>query len=984
MTVFGQADSRRLVSDRVAAPLRLIARRHWAVLASVGLLRALMIVAVLVLLASLILGRFDYLWMPARVVIAALVWTGVILSAWRMLRPAISRWNLNRAARLIERHKPELQERLSSAIELSLEKDPRFRGSPVLIEHLICQAEADVAVIKPDEMVRTDRIARWLLAFAPIVLAWLLVLVLPATSRTATVGLYRLIKPWKQTLPDMFSPMVVEHPRPRITGIDVRYDPPSYTGLPSRTESGADGAVEGLVGTRVTLTVHTAQPLIAEKSRVVFDAQTPGEFALPLKAAQPRSKDYSVQFTLNHSGQYKIRLTNEFDLANTDEPPRSIVAAPDEPPTIAIQSPQSQVTVRPDDTVPVKYLATDDFGISKIEAVVQVDDRPPQTAPVNFSAIDRRNVNGPDFPLSVADSLKAANVSEADHITYYLKASDNRDPDPQAGVSARQVLKIDKNEWQSYQSKVEQKIADDLTQAIRKTIEDLDRNQPRVERIRDRGPKDSIEEWNRNDFHQATTELPRTANSLEQAADQAAETAFEDVARKLKAIARNPLRAAADDATQAELNLDNGPERKAAAAESIKQIVKARDALKKLLETEQVRRDQQTSEAARDLAEAAGRQDAAAKLMQPQDLARRDPQVRKLQDQAMQMQSAAAQKLQRAISSSQALQDPKAQETAGKLQELIRKVEDLEKQQAAQLEQSRQPTIESARHEHQLAEQTKDAEHQARELQNQARGARNPSVANRARRAQADLSQAERHETAAAHAEEKIAQAEHAAKESAETDSAPAAQQKSEQALQQAAEEQRQAGEALARAESALRDLRRDLAQSDNASKGRDDTQSNSQTAAEAAQEAAQAQQEASQENPAAAQEAARALSRAAAAMSDAVAKLRRPGQTDAEDNGAEQAADEDQSGQERSTLAGHSADPKSGISMTAGDAGTLPAAVRDVGITPDQWAKLPPMARKELLNTAQQSGPPAYRQMIKEYFVKIAQMQDSGASQRR
>jgi hypothetical protein len=46
------------------------------------------------------------------------------------------------------------------------------------------------------------------------------------------------------------------------------------------------------------------------------------------------------------------------------------------------------------------------------------------------------------------------------------------------------------------------------------------------------------------------------------------------------------------------------------------------------------------------------------------------------------------------------------------------------------------------------------------------------------------------------------------------------------------------------------------------------------------------------------------------------------------------------------------------------------------MGISASDWAKLPPLVRKELMNAAQQSGPPAYREMIKNYFVKIARQQ--------
>ena len=49
------------------------------------------------------------------------------------------------------------------------------------------------------------------------------------------------------------------------------------------------------------------------------------------------------------------------------------------------------------------------------------------------------------------------------------------------------------------------------------------------------------------------------------------------------------------------------------------------------------------------------------------------------------------------------------------------------------------------------------------------------------------------------------------------------------------------------------------------------------------------------------------------------------------------------------------------------------------MGITADQWAVLPPLVKKDLMNAAQQSGPPGYRQMMKDYFAKVAKMQTAG-----
>jgi hypothetical protein len=48
---------------------------------------------------------------------------------------------------------------------------------------------------------------------------------------------------------------------------------------------------------------------------------------------------------------------------------------------------------------------------------------------------------------------------------------------------------------------------------------------------------------------------------------------------------------------------------------------------------------------------------------------------------------------------------------------------------------------------------------------------------------------------------------------------------------------------------------------------------------------------------------------------------------------------------------------------------------VQELGISAGDWARLGPLTRRELLNAAQQSGPPAYREMIKNYYVRIARL---------
>ena len=190
------------ISDRLTTPLRQVAQRQWYVLAVIGIFKTLIVALVALLAAAILMGFFQSMWTPVRIAIAAITWIIVIGSAIRFLRPALRRWSLSRAAMQIEHQQPAIQERLSSAVELSSETDPAFRGSPALIAHLIRQAESDAANVKPDRVVPTDRAIRWALLFVPVLVAWLIVALMQGTSKTAMRGLYHMIMPWRP-LPTM-------------------------------------------------------------------------------------------------------------------------------------------------------------------------------------------------------------------------------------------------------------------------------------------------------------------------------------------------------------------------------------------------------------------------------------------------------------------------------------------------------------------------------------------------------------------------------------------------------------------------------------------------------------------------------------------------------------------------------------------------------------------------------------------------------------
>ncbi|HUS40485.1 MAG TPA: hypothetical protein VMX74_13615, partial [Pirellulales bacterium] len=100
-------------------------------------------------------------------VLLSLVLFGVVAAAviWYLVRPLRRALSLTGIARLIEQNHPELQERLSSSVELLTTTDaPELRGSQVMIDQLTHEAIGQVDIVHPDEEFSFRPLRRLLIA----------------------------------------------------------------------------------------------------------------------------------------------------------------------------------------------------------------------------------------------------------------------------------------------------------------------------------------------------------------------------------------------------------------------------------------------------------------------------------------------------------------------------------------------------------------------------------------------------------------------------------------------------------------------------------------------------------------------------------------------------------------------------------------------------------------------------------------------------
>ncbi|HWE04871.1 MAG TPA: DUF4175 family protein [Tepidisphaeraceae bacterium] len=737
-----------VISTRISNPLREVAQRQWTVLAARGVLQTLVVGMGLLLVASLLLGYATGIPVVIRILLALAVWTAVIWSAVRGLRPALHRWNMSRAAQFAELSVPDSEERISSAVELSQSRDD-YRGSPQLLAHLMQQAEQDASRVNASAVIPYAAIGRWALMCVPVLALWMVLVINGHTRHSFLRGLFSMLEPWKsvplsladiavlpgdQTVAQGDSLQIVArisadggkrisqanliltyatgqsisqnlvqesgtkfelplnnlqqsftykvstdrgvsptysvtvNPRPAIARLDVKYDFPKYTALETKTLTANDGNIDAVVGTKITLIVHTTDSLAADKSQLVFDDGRPTQSVAALTPTAEKNV-YEAKFDVAQSGDYHIKLLNQYNLGMKEDQARAVTARADEAPAIAISSPKEQITVRPDDDVSVMYLASDDFGVDHIDVLLQIDDKPERTAPVAIHSKNRKNIKDA-WTLSVPAILRMEGVAEATRISYQLKATDNRDPDPQTGLSARQTLLISKNETKSFQDKLNEMRKEDLQAAIRKAIERLNVDGPKVAVVRDHLARLALREEQVRDLADVRDHISLTGKGLAETAGDYLDTPFAEVAKAAKEISDNQIAQAADNT--AKIALD-GADIKAGHSDgevAYGKIIDARDALEQLLR--KVEEAEKKAEAAQALKDAAKKQEEVAKEMA-------EHPEKQLENKLKQQE--AIKKLEEAMRKDPTLQNRDAQQLAQKLAELENKVEQEQQKQ---------------------------------------------------------------------------------------------------------------------------------------------------------------------------------------------------------------------------------------------------------------------------------------------------------------
>ena len=155
---------------------------------------------------------------------------------------------------------------------------------------------------------------------------------------------------------------------PKIVDLNVRIEPPAYSGRPAKTSG---RVVHALVGSRLTITGRFDQRVAAAHVRSDVPGAAPlaivqlsdGTFRYPPAGNLGSQPDWIVE----KSGVYWFELFDAGGIISGRDMSIEVKAIPDSAPTIALELPADQTYVTPRALVPVQCLVKDDLAVQSVQ-----------------------------------------------------------------------------------------------------------------------------------------------------------------------------------------------------------------------------------------------------------------------------------------------------------------------------------------------------------------------------------------------------------------------------------------------------------------------------------------------------------------------------------------------------------------------------------------------------------------------------------------
>ncbi|MBI3185344.1 MAG: DUF4175 family protein [Myxococcales bacterium] len=217
--------------------------------------------------------------------------------------------------------------------------------------------------------------------------------------------------------------------REPITGdVELTYRYPAYTGLAPRTVPGTSGEVSAPAGTEVQISTRADREVA--RAELVVNGKS-----VPLGVSGGR--DLSGSFVVDKPGHYHFAFQKRSGKVAARGPEVPIHVETDAAPQVKLVSPLDELEIDPGESVTLRYDASDDYGLSKLELVF----RPPGKS--EDQRVPLKHDEGRRSKGQYVWDVGALELEPGQRVTYFLEVRDNDEVEGhKKGVSRTQSLKL--------------------------------------------------------------------------------------------------------------------------------------------------------------------------------------------------------------------------------------------------------------------------------------------------------------------------------------------------------------------------------------------------------------------------------------------------------------------------------------------------------------------------------------------------------------
>lgn len=218
---------------------------------------------------------------------------------------------------------------------------------------------------------------------------------------------------------------------PLVTDLKLTLRFPAYMGRDDQVIPGSSGDVVAPRGTEIFLEGRADRAVKAA-------ALLLGEREVALEVAGGRT--LKGRFLVDAQGSYRFRLTEPDGDTELDPVAHRVTLSPDEVPKVSLEEPAEDAVVRLEDEVPLRFSASDDYGITRVRLVVrrQGSGRPPFEKDLMSPESALRELKG-----GGSFTVEETGARPGDRLSVYVEALDNDTVGgPQAGRSETRVLTV--------------------------------------------------------------------------------------------------------------------------------------------------------------------------------------------------------------------------------------------------------------------------------------------------------------------------------------------------------------------------------------------------------------------------------------------------------------------------------------------------------------------------------------------------------------